>query len=81
MEKQAISVEIYHEKYALRTAAPEEMVREIASSVDQRMRMLADAKHVQNREKLAVWTALDLAADLYALNERYEKLLAAIRER
>ena len=45
------------------------------------MKKLAADKQVQNREKLAVWTALDLAAELSELQERYDKLLAAVRER
>ena len=69
MEKAAISVQIYNETYVLRTSAPETQVLKIAQNVDERMK------------KLAVWTALDLAAELSELQERYDKLLAAVRER
>ncbi|MGN1087841.1 MAG: cell division protein ZapA [Phascolarctobacterium sp.] len=81
MEKTAISVQIYNETYVLRTSAPQTQVLQVAQSVDERMKRLAADKKVTNREKLAVWTALDLAAELQELQQRYDKLLAAVRER
>lgn len=81
MEKTAISVQIYNETYVLRTFAPQTQVLQVAQSVDERMKRLAADKKVTNREKLAVWTALDLAAELDELQQRYDKLLAAVRER
>ena len=81
MEKTAISVQIYNETYVLRTSAPQTQVLQVAQSVDERMKRLAADKKVTNREKLAVWTALDLAAELDELQQRYDKLLAAVHER
>ena len=81
MEKTAISVQIYNETYVLRTSAPQTQVLQVAQSVDERMKRLAADKKVTNREKLAVWTALDLAAELDELQQRYDKLLTAVRER
>ena len=81
MEKTAISVQIYNETYVLRTSAPQTQVLQVAQSVDERMKRLAADKKVTNREKLAVWTAVDLAAELDELQQRYDKLLAAVRER
>lgn len=81
MEKNTISVQIYNETYVLRTSvAPAQVVR-VASDVDGRMKKLAEAKQIQNREKLAVWTALDLAGELHDLRQRYEKLVAEVRSR
>ena len=81
MEKTAISVQIYNETYVLRASAPQTQVLQVAQSVDERMKRLAADKKVTNREKLAVWTALDLAAELQELQQRYDKLLAAVHER
>ena len=81
MEKSAFYVQIYNETYVLRTSAPQTQVLQVAQSVDERMKRLAADKKVTNREKLAVWTALDLAAELDELQQRYDKLLAAVRER
>ncbi len=81
MEKASVSVKIYNDTYSLRTSAPKEQVLKIADEVDKRMRSLAQQKSVQSAEKLAMWTALDLAADLLELKQRYERLLAEVRER
>lgn len=81
MEKPSISVKIYNDTYVLRTDAPKEQVLAIVKEVDQRMNNLAAAKHIQSTEKVAVWTALDLAADLHQLQQRYDALVAAVRER
>lgn len=81
MEKAAVSVKIFNVNYTLRTSAPQEQVLQIAGEVDKRMQKLSATKDVHNTEKLAVWTALDLAADLQELQQRYDRLLAAIRER
>ncbi len=80
MEKTSVSVKIYNDTYVLRTSAPQEQVLRIAQTVDDRMRSLSENKNVQSREKLAVWTALDLAAELYDLQLRYNRLTAALRE-
>ena len=80
MEKSAISVKIFNETYMLRTEAPEKQVIAVAQLVDAKMKTLAGNKKVP-QEKIAVWAALDLAADLLALEERYQKLVEASRER
>lgn len=81
MEKASVSVKIYNDTYSLRTSAPKEQVLAIADEVDRRMRALAETKNIQSAEKLAIWTSLDLAADLLELKQRYERLLAEVRER
>ena len=81
MEKTAISVKIYNETYKLYTEAPTEEVTAVAELVDKKMQELVVAKNIQNREKVAVWIALDLAAELYSLRNDYNKLLALAKER
>lgn len=87
MKKEPVSVTIYKEEYLLRTSAPEEQVRRVANRVDSQMCRLANEKNIFNSTKLAVWTALDLAAELEELRarhkelqERYDKLLQAVQE-
>jgi len=81
MEKKSISVKIYNDTYILHTEAPEQQVVEIAALVDGKMQELAKQKKIQSTEKVAVWTALDLAAELVELKGRYAALLAAATER
>ena len=94
-QRDPISVKIYNDTYSLRTSAPEEKVLKIAAEVDRRMQHLAANKSVITTEKLAIWTSLDLAADLdelqnkhdklvcdlQELQERYDRLVQAVRER
>lgn len=79
MEKTSVSVKIYNDTYILRTEASEEDVRAIARLVDDKMQLLADKKQHQNTEKIAVWAALDLAAELYKLRCDYARLLKAAK--
>lgn len=94
-QREPIAVKIYNDTYSLRTSAPQEKVLQVAAEVNKRMQQLAANKSVITMEKLAVWTALDLAADfqemqernqqlaeeLKALEARYDRLVQAIRER
>lgn len=80
MEKNAVSVKIYNETYILKTEAAEDDVLAIAQMVDHKMHELAEKHGVKNTEKVAVWTALDCAAELYRLRRNYEKLLAVAKE-
>ena len=78
MEKQSVSVKIYNESYVLRTSAPQEQVLQVAHEVDRRMNELAEKKNIQGTGKVAVWTALDLAAELFELQQRYDLSLIHI---
>lgn len=63
MGKASVSVKIYNNTYALTTSASEEQVLKIAAEVDRRMQELAESKRLLQTDKLAIWTALDLAAE------------------
>ena len=71
MEKASVSVKIYNSTYALTTSASEEQVLKIAAEVDRRMQELAESKKLLQTDKIAIWTALDLAADRLELQEKY----------
>lgn len=70
MEKASVSVKIYNSTYALTTSASEEQVLKIAAEVDRRMQELAESKKLLQTDKLAIWTALDLAAERLELQEK-----------
>lgn len=74
MEKASVSVKIYNSTYALTTSASEEQVLKIAAEVDRRMQELAESKKLLQTDKIAIWTALDLAADRLELQEKYAAL-------
>ena len=70
MGKASVSVKIYNSTYALTTSASEEQVLKIAAEVDRRMQELAESKKLLQTDKIAIWTALDLAADRLELQEK-----------
>lgn len=76
----SILVKIFNENYTLKTDANEDLVLSIAHEVDERMHKLSEQAMVTDRAKLAVWTALDLAAELRELKASHEKLVKAIEE-
>ena len=81
MEKASVSVKIYNSTYALTTSASEEQVLKIAAEVDRRMQELAESKKLLQTDKIAIWTALDLAADRLELQEKYAALQQEMQQR
>ena len=81
MEKASVSVKIYNSTYALTTSASEEQVLKIAAEVDRRMQELAESKKLLQTDKIAIWTALDLAADRLELQEKYAALQQKMQEK
>ena len=81
MEKASVSVKIYNSTYALTTSASEEQVLKIAAEVDRRMQELAESKKLLQTDKIAIWTALDLAADRLELQEKYAALEQEMQQR
>lgn len=81
MEKASVSVKIYNSTYALTTSASEEQVLKIAAEVDRRMQELAESKKLLQTDKLAIWTALDLAAEKFEMQEKCAALKQELQEK
>ncbi|WP_455264360.1 cell division protein ZapA [Phascolarctobacterium sp.] len=81
MEKASVSVKIYNNTYALTTSASEEQVLKIAAEVDRRMQELAENKKLLQTDKLAIWTALDLAAERLELQEKCDAMEQEMQEK
>lgn len=81
MEKASVSVKIYNSTYALTTSASEEQVLKIAAEVDRRMQELAESKKLLQTDKLAIWTALDLAAERLELQEKCDALKQEMQQK
>ncbi|WP_298880075.1 cell division protein ZapA [uncultured Phascolarctobacterium sp.] len=81
MEKASVSVKIYNSTYALTTSASEEQVLKIAAEVDRRMQELAESKKLLQTDKLAIWTALDLAAEKLEMQEKCAALKQELQEK
>ena len=81
MGKDTISVQILNDKYVLHTDASEEDVFNVVAIVNKKMEELSSKKKLYAKDKLAVWTALDLAGELYQLRQDYDRLLKLAKER
>lgn len=81
MEKASVSVKIYNSTYALTTSASKEQVLKIAAEVDRRMQELAESKKLLQTDKIAIWTALDLAAERLELQEKCAALKQELQEK
>ena len=60
-----VSVEIYGQKYPIRSTLDQEYVARLASYVDEKMRAAADSTPTGDSLRLAVLTALNVADELF----------------
>lgn len=80
MVKKRIEVEIFGHRYPLRSEAPEDYVREVASFVDRTMRKVAERTGAVSSLQVAVLAALYIA-DEYIKGERErEELKKRLKE-
>lgn len=70
---QAISVDIYDQVYNLRGVEPE-YIRNLAATVDQKMRFVSSHGTTVDSLRVAVLAALNIADELAQLRRRYEEL-------
>jgi cell division protein ZapA len=76
------TVTIYGEEYTLKGDLPEEVVVALAHHVDSRMRILATKGPQRiNTTRLAILAALNLAEELFALQNSHQELTVAMQER
>lgn len=75
MAKESIQVEIFGTEYTLRSDADIEHIQEIAQTVDEKMRRLAENSTVKSPAKLAVLTALNIADELHQLKKKYQSVI------
>ncbi len=81
MVKKRIEVEIFGQRYPLKSEAPEEYVREVAQLVDQTMRRVAERIGPVPSIQIAVMAALYIA-DEYIKNEReMEEIRKRLKEK
>lgn len=74
------TVSIYGEEYQLKGDVPEEVVQALAYHVDNRLRVLASKNPRISLNRLAVLTALNLAEELFRLQEEHERLVATMQK-
>lgn len=70
-----VKVKIDGEDYCIKGAVPEEHIKRTASFVNKKIVDLSESHPYLSRNKIAVLAALNIADELFRLNEEYEELL------
>jgi cell division protein ZapA len=79
--KGVVQVTIYGQQYPIKGNANEEYIRKIASFVDTKMREVETQVRVKSSLRIAVLTALNIAAELFTVQEEKEQLEALFEEK
>jgi cell division protein ZapA len=77
----SITVEIYDQTYHLRGGTDPQYVQQLAESLDEKMREIADATQTVDSLKVAVLAALTMADEVQRLKKENQELSAALGEK
>ena len=80
-KSQGIRVQIYDQYYQLRSESDDTYTRELAQSVDNTMRTIAEKTRTYDSLRLAVLAALHFADECERNRERHAKLSRAVAEK
>lgn len=80
-KSEGIRVHIYDQAYTLRSDSDEQYTRELARSVDETMRSLAEKTHTYDSLRLAVLAALHFADECERLQQQQRSLRDAVAEK
>jgi cell division protein ZapA len=79
-EQTRTTVTIYGEDYSLVGDMPEDVIHALAYHVDNRIRVLASKNPRVSLNRLAILTALNLAEELYMLQQEHQKLVETMQQ-
>lgn len=74
------TVTIYGEDYSLVGDLPEDVVKALASHVDNRIRVLASKNPRVSLNRLAILSALNIAEEFFQLQEQHQELVSAMQQ-
>jgi cell division protein ZapA len=80
-ERSVVEVEIYGQRYPLRTDGDEDYVRSLAAHVDRRMREVAESTSTVDSLKVAILAALNIADEYFQLKLEQDRIDDLISER
>jgi cell division protein ZapA len=79
-DKIRTTVTIYGEEYQLVGDLPESVVKALANHIDSQLRVLASRNPRVSLNRLAVLTALNVAAEYFELQEEHQKLVQSLQQ-
>lgn len=80
-ESRVVHVEIHGQRYPIRSGLDPEYVAELASYVDEKMRLAARESQAGDTLKLAVLAALNIADEFFRASDEVQSDQAIIRRR
>lgn len=81
MVKRNVEVEIFGQRYSLKSEFPEEQVKKVAAYVDGKMREVAESTKSVDSLHIAILTALNIAQEYLREKGNKEDLLQRIKDK
>lgn len=79
-QKKRVQVEIFGDSYIIKGSDEDEHILQVADYVDIKMNMIAQRNPHLSIKQTAVLAALNIADELYKLQEDYDKILQILEE-
>ena len=77
-----VKVDIFGQPYTIRASVDnEEYIRRIARYVDEKMREIDSSMDLASTQKIAILAALNIADELFSLQEERDRLIAEYEEK
>ena len=76
-----VRVQVFGSEYRIASDTDPEHIREVASYIDQKMREIASALALRNRSTVAILTAVNLAEELFKIEEESRLMNRISREK
>ena len=76
-----VRVQVFGSEYRIASDIDPEHIREVASYIDQKMREIASALALRNRSTVAILTAVNLADELFKIEEESRLMNRISREK
>lgn len=80
LQKKRVEVEIYGDKYIVKGDADGNHILQVADYLDIKMNMIAQRSPLLSAKQVAVLAALNIADELYKLQDDYDKMLQILEE-
>jgi len=79
-QKKRVQVEIFGDNYIVKGNAEGKYILKLADYVDEKMNVIASKNPHLSTKQIAVLASLNIADELYKLQENYDKLLQILEE-
>ena len=75
-----VQVEIYNDQYTIKGSSDDKHIKQVANYVDKKMNYIGQRNPQLSAKQIAVLTALNIADELFKLQNDYDKLVQVLEE-